>query len=99
MAFTRETFAAAQAAALQDEIAGEQASALGRTEREMTKALIALREGAELGAARRAALLKDAAHATWCYFVQREVHGMRNHRAIIAEHAIPREVLARLGAR
>jgi hypothetical protein len=66
----------------------------------MEKALAALRDNqARAGSPRYAALLKDAAHATWCYFVQREVHGMRNHRAIISEHSIPPAVLARLGAR
>lgn len=98
MALTRASLIEAQANALRDEIAGEQASALGRTANDMEKALIALRESAP-GSPRHAALLKAAAHAVWCFFVQREVNGMRNHRPIIAEYEIPREVLARLGAR
>jgi hypothetical protein len=32
------------------------------------------------------------------FFVQREVLGLRDRNAIIAAYAIPREVLARLGA-
>lgn len=84
--------------ALRNEIAGEQASALGRTARDAEKALAALR-AVEIGSPERAELLKAASAAVWCYFVQREVNGMRNHRAVIADFDIPRDVLARLGVR
>jgi hypothetical protein len=86
--------------ALQHEIAGELASALGRMGREVERALAALRESeAAPGSPERADLLKSAAGAVWCYFVQREVNGMRNHRGVIADYNIPRDVLARLGVR
>ena len=45
-----------------------------------------------------AALLKSAATAVWCYFIQSEVNGMCDHRGAIADYAIPREVLVPLGA-
>jgi hypothetical protein len=34
----------------------------------------------------------------WCFFIQRELCGFRDHRSITAELKIPREVLGRLGA-
>lgn len=84
---------------LQNELAGEQASALGRMGREVERSLAVLRAcTAPKGSAERAILLKSAATAVWCYFIQREVNGMRDHRMAIADYAIPREVLARLGA-
>ncbi len=83
---------------LETELLGEQASALGRLGREVERSLAALRAStAEKGSPERAALLKTAASAVWCYFIQREVNGLRNHRAPIADYDIPREVLARLG--
>lgn len=43
--------------------------------------------------------LKAAADAAWCFFVQREVMGLRDRAAIVEQYAIPREVLVRIGAR
>lgn len=42
-------------------------------------------------------LLADAALAVWKFFVQREIIGLRDEKAVIAHYAIPREVLSRLG--
>jgi hypothetical protein len=39
-----------------------------------------------------------AAQAVYAYFIQRELCGLRRHRDVIREYAIPDEVLARLGA-
>ena len=47
----------------------------------------------------RAAVLKAAADAVWGFLVQREVMGLRDRAQVIAQYGIPREVLARLGAR
>ena len=47
----------------------------------------------------RDAALKAAADAVWGFLVQREVMGLRDRNAVIAHYNIPREVLARLGAR
>jgi hypothetical protein len=47
----------------------------------------------------RAQVLKAAADAVWCFLVQREVLGLRDRAAIVAQYDIPREVMVRLGAR
>ncbi|MEW5687454.1 MAG: DUF6665 family protein [Pseudomonadota bacterium] len=77
------------------ELLEEQAYSLGRAGRKVEAALAELR--AAEGPA-RAPALKRAADAVWGFFVQREVLGLRDRRAIIAQYEIPREVLARLGA-
>jgi len=46
----------------------------------------------------RRVLVDDAAEAVWHYFIQRELCGFRDHRLVIAELKIPRDVLGRLGA-
>ena len=83
-------------AALQGEIAQEQAAALGRMGRKAEAALAALRAHEGEG---RAEVLKKAADAVWCFFVQREVMGLRDRAQIVADYQIPREVMVRLGAR
>ena len=82
--------------ALRSEIAQEQAAALGRMGRKAEAALAALRAHEGEG---RAEVLKKAADAVWCYFVQREVMGLRDRAQIVADYQIPREVMARLGIR
>jgi hypothetical protein len=83
-------------AALQSEIAQEQAAALGRMGRKAEAALAALKAHEGEG---RAEVLKKAADAVWCFFVQREVMGLRDRAQIVADYQIPREVMVRLGAR
>lgn len=83
-------------AVLRYELLQEQAAALGRTGERMEAALAALRDHAGDG---RAEVLKAAADAVWCFLVQREVMGLRDRAAIVAQYAIPREVMNRLGAR
>jgi hypothetical protein len=39
------------------------------------------------------------ADAVWGFLVQREVIGLRDRAQVIAQYGIPREVLARIGAR
>ena len=82
---------------LQYELLEEQAASLGRMGRKAEAALAALRE--HPGGAGRAEVLAAAADAVWCFLVQREVMGLRDRTAIVAEYRIPKEVLARLGAR
>ena len=84
-------------AVLRYELLEEQAVSLGRAGRKLEAALAALRghEGGE----GRAAVLKAAADAAWCFFVQREVLGLRDRDAIVSQYDIPREVLVRVGAR
>lgn len=43
-------------------------------------------------------LIAKVAHDAWCYIVQREVCGLRDHRAVIEEFGIPGPALARMGA-
>jgi hypothetical protein len=43
--------------------------------------------------------LKAATDAVWAFLVQREVMGLRDRNAVVAQYGIPREVMVRLGAR
>jgi hypothetical protein len=86
----------ASEAGLRHEIMEEQAAALGRMGRKAEAALATLRDHEGDG---RAQVLKAAADAVWCFLVQREVMGLRDRAAIVAQYDIPREVMARLGAR
>lgn len=79
--------------ALEAELAGEGAGALGRLGTAVERALAALNESPD-----DADRLKAAADAVWRYFVQREVMGLRDHRLAIRDYAIPKRVLLRLGA-
>lgn len=83
-------------AVLRYEILEEQAAALGRMGDKLTRALAALEVCDPDG---RADALKAAADAAWCFFVQREVMGLRDRAAVVEQYAIPREVLVRIGAR
>ena len=84
-------------AVLHYELMEEQAYSLGRAGRKVEAALAALRD--HPGGEGRAALLRDAADAVWGFLVQREAMGLRDRTQVIAHYAIPREVLARIGAR
>ena len=83
-------------AVLAYELMEEQAVSLGRAGAKLTAALEAL-QVAE-GEARPVAL-KAAADAAWGFFVQREALGLRDRAAVVAQYGVPREVMARLGAR
>lgn len=78
------------------ELMGEQAASLGRAGRKVEAALDALKQADE---ASRAERVKAAADAVWAFLIQREIMGFRDRDRIVAEYAIPREVMARLGAR
>ncbi|WP_310539297.1 DUF6665 family protein [Phenylobacterium sp.] len=83
-------------AVFRHELLEEQAQSLGRAGRKVEAALVALaaHEGEQ-----RAAAVKTAADAVWEFLVQREVMGLRDRNAVVAEYRIPREVMARIGAR
>ena len=83
-------------AVLRYELLQEQAASLGQSGRKVEKALAALRDHEGEG---RAEVLKAAADAVWGFLVQREVMGLRDRTAIVAQYAIPREVMNRIGAR
>ena len=83
-------------AVLRYELLQEQAASLGLAGRKVEKALAALRGHEGEG---RAEVLKAAADAVWGFLVQREIMGLRDRAAIVAEYGIPREVMNRIGAR
>lgn len=88
--------------ALAHEIQAEKAGSLGRVTQTALRALADLRRhDADPAAdpAARAQYLRAAGVAVWQLFVQRESCGLRDHRPIIADFPIPREILRRLGAR
>jgi len=78
------------------ELIGEKAATLGRSAARMETALARL--AAPQADDDREDLLKAASMAVWHFFIQREVCGLRDHRAVIADYAIPKAVLRRLGA-
>lgn len=82
---------------LDHEIQGEKAAALGRAGERVELSLKKLR-ACEPEADERPRLVGEAAHAVYAYFIQRELCGLRRHRDVIREYAIPDEVLVRLGA-
>lgn len=84
-------------AVFRHELLEEQAGSLGRAGRKVEAALAEL--AAHPGGEGRSAVLKAAADAVWGFLVQREVMGLRDRATVIAHYGIPREVLARLGAR
>lgn len=86
-------------AALDYEIAQEQASALGRLGRALESALAALAERqAKERDATHARLVQEASDALWYFIVQREACGLRDPRPVIREYRVPPEVYARMGA-
>jgi hypothetical protein len=86
--------------ALENEILAEKAASLGHHGRMVEKTMVELRAfDATTGTAEeRLVLVKAAAQATWKFFVQRELCGLRDQREIIRFYGIPQEVLNRLGA-
>jgi hypothetical protein len=88
------------ASVLDYELLGEKAATLGRLGQRAAQAVARLNAfdgGVEEGEDRTAAL-HAASEAVWWYFIQRELCGFRDHRGVIAEMQIPKEVLRRLGA-
>ena len=83
-------------AVLRYELLKEQAASLGQSGRKVEKALAALRDHEGEG---RAEVLKAAADAVWGFLVQREIMGLRDRAAIVAQYGIPREVMNRIGVR
>ncbi len=88
-------------AALDYEIAQEQASALGRIGRALEAALAALVEYDRVHrepTAKRAQLLQDAGDALWCFMVQREAcRTCAILRPVLRDYRVPREVQNRMG--
>jgi hypothetical protein len=85
------------ASILDYELNEERAASLGRAGRAVESSLARLADPEATEP--REVLLKAAADAVWKFFIQREAIGLRDHRPVIRDFAIPRAVLARLGAR
>lgn len=83
--------------ALHKEVLAEKAASLGRAGKKLAASLAGLRsrpsdEGKDL-------LIRAAADAAYHYCIQRELCGLFSHEAAIADYEIPKEVLARVGAK
>lgn len=89
------------AAALDYEIAQEQAAALGRLGRALEAALAALadydRGQAQASPLTRERLVRRAGYALWCFIVQREACGLCDQRLIMRDYRISREVQNHMG--
>jgi hypothetical protein len=85
--------------AFEAEVLAEKAAALGRAGRQAETALAALRDSdAPVGGPERERLLDAAAERFWAFLVQRELCGLHDHERVIADLAVPREVINRGGA-
>jgi hypothetical protein len=89
--------------ALEEELAGEKAHALGRIARRMELAVAALR-AFDLGEplepdATREDLVAAAAEWVWYYVVQRDILGWHRHDEALRSYQVPDEVIARMGPR
>jgi hypothetical protein len=91
---------------VKQEIAEEQAGALGRSGRRLEQALALFRDHESAGvpnehhdSARRERLLSELAERLEAFIVQREACGLRDFRHVLDYYDIPREVLVRMGAR
>lgn len=86
------------ASELEVEILAEKSAALGRAGSAVEQALARLGRCAADDPERRA-LAFAAADAVQAWFIQRELMGMRSHAEAVARMSIPREVLAKVGAK
>jgi hypothetical protein len=90
---------------LQYEVMQEKAATLGRLTQAFERAFAALRafEAApssdpdQSEAAKREALIDEAADALWCFVVQREACGLRNTEAVLRDYAVPAALRLRMG--
>lgn len=94
--------------ALEVEIAGEKAAALGRSGRKLRAALDRLRKfdsgtakarRAAAGTETRAELIARAGEAYWSYLVQREALGLFDNESVVEDYGIPPEVARSMGPR
>ena len=87
--------------ALKHELAEEKAGALGRCARLLEHALERFRthDEADGGDQKRERLLWDLAERVEAFVVQREACGLRDSRHALKFYEVPREAIARVGAR
>ena len=86
------------ASALEAELMGEKAYALGRAEAHMKTSLADLKvfKGSD---ASRQIMLQKAANAVHAYFIQRELVGFIDHKGPAEDYNIPKEVLIKVGVK
>jgi len=90
---------------VQNEIAEEKADALGRAGNRLQHALERLREleqrraNPEQTRVKRERLLWDLAERVEALIVQREACGLRDSRYVLAFYGVPKEAVARVGAK
>ncbi len=90
---------------VQHEIAEEKADALGRAGNRLQRALERFREleqrtaNTEHTRLKRERLLWDLAERVEALIVQREACGLRDSRYVLAFYGVPKEAVARVGAR
>ena len=83
--------------ALQHEIAEEKAAGLGRTEKRLVAALAAYRR--HTAGAGRERVVWELVETLTSFVVQREACGLRDARHVFDFYGVPREAIARVGAR
>jgi hypothetical protein len=88
---------------IEDEVAEEKAGALGRSGRRLEHALEVFRDyeatHGNRSDTKREQLLWDLAARVEAFVAQREACGLRDARHVLQFYGIPREVIARIGAR
>ena len=88
---------------LKHELAEERAGALGRSGKRLEHALDVFRDyeagSAARGDGKRERLLWELAERVEAFVVQREACGLRDSRHVLEHYDIPREAIARVGAR
>lgn len=86
---------------IQAELYAEVAVSLAQQSRRLCAALDALRKHDSDGgdAARRTALLEEAAERLWSYVVQRELLGLTDSEYIRTAYVVPSDVWFRMGPR
>jgi hypothetical protein len=82
---------------LEIEILAEQAASLGRAGKAVERIIASLARCTD--ASERPSRVQEAADALHAFLIQRELCGLVDHRFVIEHFAIPRDVLARVGAR
>ena len=83
---------------LKHEVAEEKAGALGRSGRLLEQALERYRSR-DARDARRERLLWDLVERVEAFVIHREACGLRDSRSVLKFYGVPREAIARIGAR
>jgi hypothetical protein len=83
---------------LKHEVAEEKAGALGRCGRRLERALERFHNQDQAGP-NRERLLWDLVERVEAFVVQREACGLRDSRHVLKFYGVPREAIARVGAR